>query len=260
MSQRQLTPRLVVRALSLRVADAPVLQGVHLEVPARGVLAVIGPAGSGKTALLRLLNRTLARGPTVQVEGQILLDGDDLYSERQRLRRVRQRVGHVFPDPVPFPGTIADNVAYGLALDRVADRTQRDLKIERALKTVGLWTRDRAELMRPADDLSRGDLQLLCIARTLALDPVVLLLENVTRSLDPVATRRVERCIRAVAEHRGVLMLTHDLAQAARLSDEVVYLEDGRVIEQGATAQVFTHPRLQQTEDFLAGRTGEGLA
>ncbi len=258
MSQRRLTPRLVVRNLSVRTPETTLLQGVHLEVPARGVLAVIGPAGSGKTALLRLLNRTLLRGPALEVEGQILLDGDDLYGHRQELRRIRQRVGHVFSEPVPFPGTVEDNVAYGLALDRVGDRTARDRKIERALRTVGLWSLDRSSLSRPADELSRGELQLLCIARTLALDPVVMLLENVTRSLDPIATRHVERCVRSLAEHRGVLLVTHDLAQAARLSDEVLYLEGGRVIERGPTAEVFTHPRLQQTEDFLAGRRDPG--
>jgi phosphate transport system ATP-binding protein len=257
MNPRQLTPRLVVRNLSVHTDRGPLLQGVHLEVPARGVLAIIGPAGSGKTTLLRLLNRTLIRGPALQVEGEILLDGDNLYGARQVLRRIRQRVGHVAPDPVPFPGTVEDNVGYGLALHRVVERTQRDLKIERALKTVGLWSRDRSTLTRWADDLTRGELQLMCIARALALDPVVMLLEHVARSLDPVATRKVERCVRSLAEHRGVLMVTHDLAQAARLSDEVVYLEGGRVIERGPTAEVFTHPRLMQTEDFLAGRTAE---
>lgn len=258
MSGKALTPRLVVRNLSVRTPQGPLLQGVHLEVPARGVMAVVGPAGSGKTALLGLLNRTLVPGPELVVDGQILLDGDDLYGERQSLRRIRQRVGMVSPDPVPFPGTVQDNVAYGVGLDRLADRTARDLRIERALKTVGLWSSDRSTLAQQADGLDRGALQRLCIARTLALDPAVMLLDNITRLLDPVATRRVEGCIRRLAEHRGVLLVTHDLSQAGRLSDELVYLEGGRVIERGPTAEVFTRPRLQRTEDYLSGRTAGG--
>ncbi len=254
MIPRQLTPRLTVRNLSVRSEGEPLLQGVTLELPARGVLAIIGPAGSGKTALLRLLNRTLVPAPGLEIEGEVKLDGDDLYGPRQVLRRVRQRVALISPDPVPFPGTVEDNVAYGLDLDGFADRTERDRKIERACKAVGLWSSDRSTLAAPADALTRGDKQLLCIARALALDPVAMLLENVTRLLDPVATRRVEACIRGIAEHRGVLLVTHDLPQAARLSDELIYLEGGRIIEQGPTAEVFTHPRLQQTEDFITGR------
>ena len=253
-----MTPRLVVRNLSVQTRTETLLHGVHLEVPARGVLAIIGPVGSGKTALLGLLNRTRIPGPDLLVEGEILLDGEDLVGEQRDPRRVRQRVGMISPDPVPFPGTIQDNVAYGLDLDRLSDRTRRDLKIERALKTVGLWTEDRSSLVRKADDLAQGELQLLCIARALALDPVVMLLDNVTRRLDPIAARLVERCIRTLAEQRGVLLVTHDLSQAARLSDEVLYLDQGRIIEHGPTADVFTRPKRQQTEDYLSGRTGGG--
>jgi phosphate transport system ATP-binding protein len=258
MTPKGPTPRLVVRNLTVRRGPETLLHGVDLEVPARGVVAIIGPAGSGKTALLGLLNRSLDTAKEFRVAGQILLDGDDLFGPRHVLRRVRQRIGMVFPDPVAFPGTLEDNLAYGLSLDRFAERTTRDARIERALKVVGLWTHDRSSLGRAADELPRGELQLLCIARTLALDPVVMLLDNVTRMLDPVATRRVERCIRRLAEQRGVLLLTHDLAQAARLSDEVVYLDKGRVIERGPTARVFTRPKLQQTEDYLSGRRAGG--
>ncbi len=255
MSQAHLTPRLCLRNLSARAGDEVLLHSIYLDVPARGVLALIGPAGSGKTTLLGLLNRSLgpATGPTV--EGQILLDGEDLLGAGVDLRRVRQRVGLVSSHPVPFPGGLADNVAYGLDLGGFADRTRRDRLVERALKGVGLWTEDAEELERPADGLSPGELQLLCLARTLALDPVVVLLDHVTRLLDPVATRRLEHRVRAMAEQRGVVLVTHDLSQAARLSDEVAFLDRGRLVEHGPTSEVFTRPRLQQTEDYLAGRT-----
>ncbi len=255
MSSGRLTPRLCLSNLSARAGDIELLKGVYLDVPARGVLAIIGPAGSGKSTLLGLLNRSLGPGPQLSVEGRVLLDGEDLLGEGVDTRRVRQRVGMVLPDPVAFPGSIAENVGYGLDLTGFADRTRRDRKVEFALKLVGLWSEDPEDLERSADGLPRGELMLLCMARTLALDPVVMLLDHVTRLLDPVATRRVERCIRALAEQRGVVLVTHDLTQAARLSDEVAYLDRGRLVEHGPTAEVFTRPRLQQTEDYLAGRS-----
>lgn len=247
--------RLEVRGLSLEVGGRPVLRGVSLPVPPRAITAVIGPSGAGKTLLLRACNRLGDGTPGLaRTAGTVLLDGEDLYAPGADVAAVRRRIGMVFQRWNPLPASIFDNVAYGPRLAGVRDRGTLDAVVESALRRAALWEEVRDRLGHAPETLSGGQQQRLCVARALANAPEVLLLDEPCSALDPSATRRIEELLFELRADLTIILVTHDLQQAARASDYAAFLDAGAVVEVAATRQLFTNPRDPRTEAYLTGR------
>jgi phosphate transport system ATP-binding protein len=246
-------PLVTVRGLTAGYGQRAILQGIDVDLPQGGVTAVIGPSGCGKSTFIRCLNRLHETVHGARVSGQVLLAGTDIY--RMDPVDLRRRIGMVFQRPNPFPGrSIFDNIALALRLSGIRKRSVLRDKVEQSLRLAALWDEVKDRLHQPAEALSGGQQQRLCIARALALDPEVLLMDEPTSALDPVSTQRVEALIETLRARCTVVLVTHNLAQAARVSDRTVFLLDGRVVEQGETAQVFERPADPRTAAYLAGR------
>lgn len=247
--------KIVVRGLACAYGEGRALEGVDLTIPARRVTALIGPTGSGKRTLLRVLNRSEGRG-TGRITGSVLLDGVDLLAPDVDVHALRRRVGMVFKTPRVLPRTVLDNLAWALRLEGLRDPRDLEARVESALAGTALWTELRELLRAPAASLSTGIQQRVCIARALAVRPEVLLLDDPTRHLDPVAIGRVEELLCELRERLTVVMVTTHPQQAARVSQHVAYFDNGRLVEAGETRRVFTRPREPRTQDYLTGRYG----
>jgi len=251
---------LVLAARGLRVAFSgnEILHGVDLDAPRGGVLALVGPSGCGKTTLLRSINRLTELAPTATIGGQILFDGADVYAGGTDLNLLRRRVGMVFQQPNPFPMTIFDNVAFAIReqAKRRPSRGELMPQVADVLQRAGLWDEVKDNLDRNALSLSGGQQQRLCIARTLAANPEVILMDEPCSALDPRSTARIEELIVQLAGSLTIVIVTHNLAQAKRIADYAAYLLNGDLIEQGIAQQVFEDPANQSTRDFVAGMFG----
>jgi phosphate transport system ATP-binding protein len=236
--------------------DRQVLRGVTLDLPPRLVTALIGPSGCGKSTFLRCFNRTNELLPGVKTQGVIRLDGMDIHSPGVDVTELRRRVGMVFQNANPFPKSIYDNVAYGLRLRRRIRRSELDDAVEQSLRRASLWEEVRDQLDQSALRLSAGQQQRLCIARAIAVDPDVLLMDEPAGSLDPVATARIEDLILGLKGRYTIVVVTHNLQQATRISDQTAFFAMGELVEAGPTSRLFTHPVHKQTEDYLTGRFG----
>ncbi len=246
--------KMEVMDLTAWYGTKPAIQGITLSIPARTVTAVIGPSGCGKSTLLRCLNRMHEEVPGARLSGRILLDGHDLLAEDPIV--VRRRVGMVFQRPNPFPHmSVRENVLAGFRLTGTRPRHPDDV-VERALRQAALWDEVRDALDRPGTSLSGGQQQRLCIARALAVEPEVLLMDEPCSALDPVATARIEELIREVAMSLTVVIVTHNMQQAARVSTRTAFLYMGRLVEVGETASLFTRPKERLTEEYITGRFG----
>ena len=243
-------------ALSLRYGTRQALSDVDLAVPKRRITALIGPSGSGKSSLLRCLNRLNDEIADARVEGRVLVGDTDAYAKDTLLHDLRRRVGMVFQRPNPFPLSIHDNVAYGLRLLGIRRRRELDERIEAALKAATLWDEVAARLDDSAFTLSLGQQQRLVIARAIAVEPEILMLDEPASALDPAATLRFEELLHELAQRYTLLLVTHNMQQAARVSDFTAFLHQGRLVEFGDTDALFTNPRERQTEDFITGRYG----
>ncbi|MBL8300219.1 MAG: phosphate ABC transporter ATP-binding protein [Rhodanobacteraceae bacterium] len=248
---------LQARGLSLDYADRRALDSVHLQVPSRRVTALIGPSGCGKSSLLRCFNRLNDEIAGCRVGGEILLFGDDVYAGAIAPPELRRRVGMVFQKPNPFPQSIVDNVAFGLRLAGIRSRLELDDRVEAALRATGLWHEVRDRLAASALQLSAGQQQRLVIARALAVEPEVLLMDEPASMLDPISTLRFEELVVALRERYSVLLVTHNMQQAARVADYTAFLHAGRLLEFDTTDHIFTNPRLRETEDYITGRMRE---
>jgi len=249
--------RLAVRNLTAWYGQTVGVRNVTLDVPANMVTALIGPSGCGKSTLLRTLNRMHELVPGARIEGTVLLDGHDVYEPGVNPIAVRRKIGMVFQKPTPFPGmSIRDNVAAGLKVGPKVTREERDFIVETALKHAALWDEVKDRLDRAATSLSGGQQQRLCIARTLAPQPEVVLLDEPTASLDPIGTGRIEELVHTLKHEFTVVIVTHNMQQAARVSDRTAFFYLGEMVEVGATAQIFTNPRMPQTESYITGRFG----
>jgi phosphate transport system ATP-binding protein len=247
---------LATRRLSLWYGQTRALDEVTFEVTPRAITAIIGPSGCGKSSLLRTFNRLHALSADVRIAGEVTLDGESIFEPALPLERLRQRVGMVFQRWTPFPRSIYDNVAAGPRLNLRLARHELDAVVEQALRRAALWDEVKDRLREPARRLSGGQQQRLCIARALANSPEVLLLDEPCSALDPIATQRIEQLLWELRKDVTIVIVTHHLQQAARLSDETALLVDGRLVEQGATTQLFTAPREERTEAFITGRFG----
>ncbi len=233
------------------------LKGVTLDVGRKQVLAMIGPSGCGKSTYLRCLNRMNETIPGARVTGSILLDGQDIHDKRQDAAQLRARVGMVFQKPNPFPKSIYENVAYGPRIHGLArGRTDLDEIVCTSLQRAGLWSEVKDRLTRPGTGLSGGQQQRLCIARTIAVQPEVILMDEPCSALDPVATARIEDLIDELRASYAIVIVTHSMHQAARVSQRTGYFHLGELIEVGDTDRIFTNPRARLTEDYITGRFG----
>jgi len=249
-------PKLSVRNLDFYYGAYHALKNINLDIPERKVTAIIGPSGCGKSTLLRIFNRIYAAYAGQKATGEVLLDGENILADGYSLNQLRTRVGMVFQRAVPFPLSIYDNVAYGLRHHLKLSRAHMDERVERALREAALWDEVKDKLASSALSLSGGQQQRLCIARAVALRPQVLLLDEPTSALDPIATGRIEQLLADLQDEYTIVIVTHNMQQAARVSSHTAYMFLGEMIEFGVTAELFTRPQRRQTEDYITGRFG----
>jgi len=242
--------------LDFYYGDFQALQDVNLEFHERQVTALIGPSGCGKSTYIRCLNRMNDLIPISRVEGRILLDDEDIYEPSLDVVMLRRRVGMVFQKPNPFPKSIFENTAYGLRVNGVKDKGFIQNRVEESLKRAALWDEVKDRLDDTALGLSGGQQQRLCIARALAVEPEVLLMDEPASALDPIATQKIEELIHELKELYTIIIVTHSMQQAARVSDMTAFFYMGKLIEFGDTDTMFTRPKLKQTEDYITGRFG----
>jgi phosphate transport system ATP-binding protein len=244
------------RGLNLFYGEDQALKGVDLKVPRHRVTAFIGPSGCGKSTLLRCFNRMNDLIDICRIEGEIRIDGKEIHDRDVDVAEHRRRVGMVFQKPNPFPKSIFENVAYGLRLQGVKDRRKLSEVVERALKSAALWDEVKDRLEDNAFGLSGGQQQRLVIARAIAIEPEVILLDEPCSALDPISTAKVEELIIELKERYTIVIVTHNMQQAARVSDFTAYMYMGELIEFDDTARLFTNPRRRETEDYITGRYG----
>jgi len=233
------------------------LKGINLDIPADQVTALIGPSGCGKSTFLRSLNRMNDLIPEIRIEGRIELDGEDIYSDDMDVIRLRRRVGMIFQRSNPFPMSIYDNVAYGLRMNKITrNRFKTDEIVEKTLRAAALWDEVKDRLAKSAMGLSGGQQQRLCIARALAVEPEVLLMDEPASALDPISTARIEELIYVLKKDYTIVIVTHNMQQAARVSDETGFFLNGHLVEFSETKRLFTAPAKRETEDYITGRFG----
>jgi len=247
---------LEVKDLKLFYGDKEALHGINLTVPRNQVTAFIGPSGCGKSTLLRCFNRMNDLVDGVRIEGRIDIDGEDINDKSINVADLRRRVGMVFQKPNPFPKSIYENVAYGLRIQGVKSRRRLDEVVENALKGAALWEEVKDRLNESAMGLSGGQQQRLVIARAIAIEPEVLLLDEPASALDPISTLKIEELIYELKDRYTILIVTHNMQQAARVSDKTAFLYMGDLIEYGDTKTIFTNPSKKKTEDYITGRYG----
>ena len=247
---------LAVQNLNLFYGNSQALHDVSINIPKGHVVAFIGPSGCGKSTLLRCFNRMNDLVDSCRIEGKILIDGQDIYDRKVNVATLRRRVGMVFQKPNPFPKSIYENVAYGLRLHGINDRNVLDETVERALRGAALWDEVKDRLDTSGLSLSGGQQQRLVIARAIALEPEVLLLDEPCSALDPIATAKVEELLHELKTRFTIVIVTHNMQQAARVSDFTAYMYLGKLIEYGDTKEIFMRPTRQETEDYITGRFG----
>jgi phosphate transport system ATP-binding protein len=251
------TPAFEIKNLSIWYGQTPAIKNISMQIPARTVTAIIGPSGCGKSTFLRCLNRMHELVPRTRVEGEILFQGENLYRAGSDPAMVRRRIGMVFQKSNPFPTmSIEENVLVGLRLNGVRDRHLLNERLEKSLRMAALWDEVKNDLKKPGMSISGGQQQRLCIARAIAVEPEVLLMDEPCSALDPIATARVEELIRELRTQYTIVIVTHNMQQASRVSDKTAFLYVGELIEYGETTQIFSSPRERKTEDYITGRFG----
>lgn len=245
---------LAVQNVAVAYGEKPVVTDVNMDFPAHQITALIGASGSGKSTLLRSLNRM--NDEIATVTGQINFHGVDINRPETNVYRVRQQIGMVFQQPIPFPMSIYENVIYGLRLRGEKDRTVLDHRVEASLKQAALWEEVKDRLQTSAQALSGGQQQRLCIARTLATQPEIILMDEPTSALDPISTNQIEATLAQLKEQFTIIIVTHNMQQASRISDWTAYFEQGKLVEFKPTDQLFMNPSEQRTADYLSGKFG----
>ena len=248
--------KISVRGLNFHYGSFHALKNISLEVPEKKVTAFIGPSGCGKSTLLRTFNRMFELYPEQRADGEIILDGENILVSKQDVSLLRAKVGMVFQKPTPFPMSIYDNVAFGVKLFETLPRVEMDERVEWALKKAALWGEVKDKLGQSGAGLSGGQQQRLCIARGIAIRPEVLLLDEPCSALDPISTGKIEELIHELKNDYTVVIVTHNMQQAARSSDYTAYMYLGDLIEFGPTSDVFMRPKKKDTEDYITGRFG----
>jgi len=254
--QVPLADKISIRNLNFYYGNSRALKDINLSLYDRRVTAFIGPSGCGKSTLLRVLNRMYDLYPRQRAEGQVLFDGQDLLASNLDLNLLRSRIGMVFQKPTPFPMSIYDNIAFGIALYERIPKSELNARIESCLRKAALWDEVKDKLGANGQSLSGGQQQRLCLARTVAIKPEVILFDEPCSALDPISTAKIEDLIHELKEEYTIVIVTHNMQQAARVSDYTALLYTGDLIEFGETAQLFQNPKQKQTEDYITGRFG----
>lgn len=251
------TPKLAIHNLFFTYADeTEALRNINLTIGRNELFVLFGPARSGKTTLLRLLNRLSDLLTDVKIQGHILFNGQDIFARGMNVIELRRRISMVFAIPTPLPGSIYDNLAYGLKMSGIRDKETLDERVSRSLQQAALWDEVKDRLHSSAFALSGGQKQRLCLARSLAMEPDVILLDNPTSGLDPISTAIVEQSLYQLKQQYTIVMVPHSVQQAARVADQAAFLLDGEVIEVGQQQDLFLNPKDQRTEDYVTGRFG----
>jgi phosphate transport system ATP-binding protein len=250
--------KLTTRDLNAYFGATHAVKNVNVAFPESHITAIIGPSGCGKSTMVRCLNRMHEVVPGARAEGEVLLDGENIYAPGVDPVQVRRRIGMVFQKPTPFPTmSIEDNVAAGLTLNSIGlSRAERDRIVEKSLRQAALWEEIKDHLRRPGGSLSGGQQQRLCVARALAVEPEVLLMDEPCSALDPISTARIEELLLELKSNYTIVIVTHNMQQAARASDYTAFLYQGDLVEFGETNQIFTNPTRRETEDYITGRFG----
>ncbi len=248
--------KISVKDLNLYYGSNHALKNVNMEIKSNAVTAFIGPSGCGKSTFLKCINRMNDLVENVKIEGTVLLDGEDIYDKRVDTTLLRKKVGMVFQQPNPFPMSIYDNIAYGPRLHGIRNKERLDEIVENALKGAAIYEEVKDRLKKSALGLSGGQQQRLCIARALAVEPEVLLMDEPTSALDPVSTLKIEELMEGLKKKYTVVIVTHNMQQAARVSDDTAFFLVGEVVEFGATPVIFSRPKDKRTEDYITGRFG----
>ena len=248
--------KISVENLNLHYGENHALKDVNMEIADHAITAFIGPSGCGKSTFLRCLNRMNDLVDGCRVEGKVILDGEDIYDKRVDTTLLRKKVGMVFQQPNPFPMSIYDNIAYGPRLHGIKNKKELDEIVERSLQGAAIFEEVKDRLHKSALGLSGGQQQRLCIARALAVSPEVLLMDEPTSALDPISTLKIEELMETLKKKHTVVIVTHNMQQAARVSDDTAFFLVGEVIEKNATSEIFARPQDKRTEDYITGRFG----
>jgi len=248
--------KIEVKNLEFHYGSYKALHGISLDIPEKRVVAFIGPSGCGKSTLLRVFNRIYQLYPKQHTTGSVLLDGEDILDKRYDLNRLRSKVGMVFQKPTPFPMSVYDNIAFGVRLYERLSRRDMEERVEWALRKAALWDEVKDKLRQDGTQLSGGQQQRLCIARAIAVKPEVLLLDEPASALDPISTLKIEELISELKDDYTIAIVTHNMQQAARVSDYTAFLYLGKLIEFDDTDRIFTTPSQKETEDYITGRYG----
>ena len=248
--------KITVESLNLHYGENHALKNVNMEIADHAITAFIGPSGCGKSTFLRCLNRMNDLVDGCRVEGKVILDGEDIYDKRVDTTLLRKKVGMVFQQPNPFPMSIYDNIAYGPRLHGIKNKKELDEIVERSLQGAAIFEEVKDRLHKSALGLSGGQQQRLCIARALAVSPEVLLMDEPTSALDPISTLKIEGLMETLKKKYTVVIVTHNMQQAARVSDDTAFFLVGEVVEKNATSEIFARPQDKRTEDYITGRFG----
>ncbi len=249
-------PKIIIKDLNFYYGKFHAIKQVNLDIPEKKVTAFIGPSGCGKSTLLRTFNRMYELYPKQKAQGDIILDGKNILDPRQDLNKLRAKIGMVFQKPTPFPMSIFDNIAFGVKLYENLNRREMAERVEWALRKAALWDEVKDKLKQSGNSLSGGQQQRLCIARAIAVKPEVVLLDEPASALDPISTAHIEELIHELKEDYTIVIVTHNMQQAARVSDYTAYMYLGELIEFGNTDTIFTTPKKKATEDYITGKFG----
>ncbi len=248
--------KIQVNDLSLYYGEKKALNNITMQIPANKVTALIGPSGCGKSTFLRCINRMNDLSPSVKITGEMLVEGIDIYDKNVDVVNIRKKIGMVFQKSNPFPKSIYENIAYGPRINGINDKTQLDEIVETSLRQAAIWDELKDRLGDSAMGLSGGQQQRLCIARTLAVSPDIILMDEPASALDPISTSKIEELVHELKEQYTIIIVTHNMQQAARTSDHTAFFYMGELIEMGKTNTIFTKPEKKQTEDYITGRFG----
>jgi phosphate transport system ATP-binding protein len=248
--------KIEVKDLSLYYGEKKALKEISMQIPANKVTALIGPSGCGKSTFLRCINRMNDLIPDVKITGNMLVEGVDIYDKNVDVVNIRKKIGMVFQKSNPFPKSIYENIAYGPKINGIKDKTQLDEIVEVSLRQAAIWDELKDRLDDSAMGLSGGQQQRLCIARTLAVSPDIILMDEPASALDPISTSKIEELVHELKERYTIIIVTHNMQQAARTSDHTAFFYMGELIEMGKTNTIFTKPEKKQTEDYITGRFG----
>ena len=248
--------KMSVKDLNLYYGDFQALHNINLDIKEREILSFIGPSGCGKSTLLKCLNRMNDLVVGCKIDGEIKLDGDDIYAKNYDVNKLRKRVGMVFQQPNPFPMSIYENIAYGPKTHGIKNKAELDEIVESSLKQAAIWDEVKDDLKKSALSISGGQQQRLCIARALAVNPEVILMDEPTSALDPISTGKIEDLAQDLKDKYTIVMVTHNMQQASRISDQTAFFLNGVIVEKGKTVDIFTNPREEKTELYVTGRFG----